>query len=322
MIHILGPGAIGLLHATHLLKYTKIPITLIGTKIINPFKFTHQQLNHQSTSFECDYKTSQQIQQPIDRLIVCTKSYDVISSIESIQHQLHEQTIIIILSNGILKILNDLNVYQTKNKNIGMILPGITTHGSIKINSNIVHTGIGFTQIGISDVQMNSRQQQQYEEFMDILTLGWKELNFQRLNDKEIQLKLYWKFCMNCIINPITCLINCKNGFIDYNHCHDLIEPLLNEFLLVFPIMSTFGLTKQSLLNDIYQLCLDTFNNQNSMLVDLYKGRRLELDYLNGFLIEMAKKNSIDVPNHLFLFHAIQSKVQLITKNSHLVGHL
>ena len=53
----------------------------------------------------------------------------------------------------------------------------------------------------------------------------------------------------------------------------------------------------------MYSVAEKTYNNKNSMLQDILKGKPTEIDFLNGKIVELAKELTIKVPiNEILTF--------------------
>lgn len=104
------------------------------------------------------------------------------------------------------------------------------------------------------------------------------------------------KLVSNAIINPLTAVLNCKNGeLLDHDTVHPLIEALVEEAgpvvrALLPPSQSTNGegdedgFSDEELLKYVVRVAWTTAENTSSMLQDVRNGKTTEIDYINGFI--------------------------------------
>ncbi len=58
----------------------------------------------------------------------------------------------------------------------------------------------------------------------------------------------------------------------------------------------------------VFQVSANTGDNRSSMLQDILQQKRTEIDFINGAIIERAKKHEMTVPFNLCLFLLVKSK--------------
>jgi 2-dehydropantoate 2-reductase len=61
------------------------------------------------------------------------------------------------------------------------------------------------------------------------------------------------------------------------------------------------GEDKESVLGFVEDICRRTAENRSSMLQDVSIGRRTEIDYINGAILEVAKRHGASVPVNMIL---------------------
>lgn len=100
------------------------------------------------------------------------------------------------------------------------------------------------------------------------------------------------KVLINCMINPLTAIMQVKNGDLVKNpHCLALFEGLYGELMDAFPEMKTV-LSYES----VVDVCKKTAHNQSSMLVDRLAGRPMEIATIVTAVCEKAKKRDKQLP--------------------------
>ena len=334
-VHVLGPGSIGLLHSFHLAK-CKIPLTLLKRPL--PCKTADLVSKEASISIlepgtiarsspvTCFVEPSSNldnndggIARPIDHLIVTTKAFDAVGAIQSIAHRLHSRSVMLLLSNGALRVYDDImdQIYSRKGKRPSILL-GLTTHGAVKADEhqssafyNVTHTGLGSTVIGPATPLDSSDNRPEVQVFKDVLEHCWQgPLSYSYENDSQkVKLALISKLGVNCALNPLAGLLQCQNGGLLTSESIEIMNEICHEIELVYPELTVKG----QLLKSALQVAQDTRENTNSMLVDLRKesSKRTEIDFLNGYIVEKARKAGIPVPNNTLLTNLIKAKQQL-----------
>ncbi|MBN1970807.1 MAG: 2-dehydropantoate 2-reductase [Candidatus Delongbacteria bacterium] len=124
----------------------------------------------------------------------------------------------------------------------------------------------------------------------------YKILNF--INSDEISIvssadikkEIVNKFITNCVINPLTVLFQCKNNMILSKELDLLRKRLFNEVVI---FVNKLGLEFSITLEEIEHIA--NSGNVSSMLQDYLANKKLELDYLNGYIIKNAENFSIDI---------------------------
>lgn len=335
-VHVLGgSGSIGLLHSFHLAK-CKIPLTLLKRpipcntadlvskeafiSILEPGKASSR-----SSPVTCFVEPSSKldhndggIARPIDHLIVTTKAFDAVGAIQSIAHRLHSRSVMLLLSNGALRVYDDImdQIYSSKGKRPSILL-GLTTHGAVKTDEhqsafyNVTHTGLGSTVVGPATPLDSPDNRPEVQVFKEVLKKCWQgPLSFSFENDSQkVRLALISKLGVNCALNPLAGLLQCQNGGLLTSESIEIMNEICHEIESVYPELAVKG----QLLKSALQVAQDTRENTNSMLVDLRKEsfKRTEIDYLNGFIVEMARKEGIPVPYNTLLTNLIKAKEQL-----------
>ena len=60
-------------------------------------------------------------------------------------------------------------------------------------------------------------------------------------------------------------------------------------------------LSNENFIELTYSVANKTYNNKNSMLQDILKGKKTEIEFLNGKIVEYANELGIDAPLNEFL---------------------
>ncbi|WP_163101402.1 2-dehydropantoate 2-reductase [Peribacillus alkalitolerans] len=206
-----------------------------------------------------------------DLLIITVKQYQlevVLPYLKNIKSQL------IFIQNGMA------HLDQIKHLKADIFL-GTVEHGALKVDNHTVHhTGHGSVKMAafqgdISSISFLSR----IEKF----PIYFQDHYLPMLLDKLL---------VNACVNPLTAILEVKNGELMTNsHFHHILTSLCKELCTVFEISDW-----KQVLGHIEYVCRNTSSNSSSMLKDIENQRQTEIDAILGYVLAEAKKR-----NHLAL---------------------
>ena len=231
-----------------------------------------------------------------DLLIITVKSYDTKSAIIKAKSIITEKTIVLSLQNG-------LDNYEIIKKLIPskQIILGITTHGAFFSKPGIIcHTGIGKTLLG----EINGLDTDRIKKISNIFNEG----NINTTISKDIFIEIWYKAIINSSINPLTTIFKCKNGYL-------LKNPILEKIVEYICIESTnianahgIKISYQNALNRTKDVIRKTSENYSSMLQSYSKGKRTEIDSINGKLVDIGRIHKIDSSINKSIVYLIKSQ--------------
>ena len=210
-----------------------------------------------------------------------TKAYSTSQALEEIGSLVKHDTIIVSLQNGIG---NEEEALRYTHRVVG----GITTYSAIHVKPGLVEwTGEGVTVIG------------GYPRGLPGYALKvTRLLSSSGVNVVETENAIGWKWLkaiVNSAINPTGALLKVRNGrILDNENLRKLAFKLVEESSHI-ALKAGIELPrdpKAVLLETLEQ----TRNNYNSMLQDLGKCSRTEIDYINGKIIEVGQKLGVNTP--------------------------
>ena len=112
---------------------------------------------------------------------------------------------------------------------------------------------------------------------------------------------LFDKAVLNCLINPLTAILQVKNGELLTNkQAFLLVQTLYNELLDAFP-----GLDATVPFSDVVTLCKKTAGNTSSMLADRLNGRKSEIGTIVGSILRKALNNGHTLPTLRTFYHQV-----------------
>lgn len=156
-------------------------------------------------------------------------------------------------------------------------------------------------------------------------------------SSSSLRRQLLLKLAANCCINPLTALLRCPNGALAAQpHARQAISALCAELEAVFPelllaqaagahegagapndttpctdtaagVGVAAGVDGSSTFDAVLRVSEATARNRSSMLQDVMAGRPTEVDYLSGYVVDVARGRGVPVPANLMLYNLIKA---------------
>ncbi len=229
-----------------------------------------------------------------DALFVTTKAYDNQTVAKSLSNNIGRETPIFIIQNGMG---NEEVFKETLPEN--PIYRAVTTEAAELLQPAVVkHVAFGKTSFGIVSGEGNGFSRQ-VEKILSSSGFDIKET-------QNIQRKMWYKLLANAAICPLGTILHAKNGEI-------LNRP---SFVRIFDAILEEGmvLAKHLLPNEDFSSSPDfikevinkTKDNKCSMLQDIERGRRTEIDYINGYIANASRVHGMNAPVNLAITDIIR----------------
>lgn len=221
--------------------------------------------------------------QPIaaDLVFVAVKSYDVASAVRGIP--LNPETLIVIIHNGLGSDEVAARELGTSRVAVGVAYCGVTFLGPGRVKV----AGYTETVLGSVDLQTEARLG------MAVLALESAGLKVRIAGD--IRAAQWEKMYANVGINAITAITGLTNGMLlEVPELKALVAATVTEAGEVskaIGISTGIDPTEQT-----YKVIRDTYHNRSSMLQDVLKGKKTEIDVLNGKVSELGRMRDVPTP--------------------------
>jgi 2-dehydropantoate 2-reductase len=150
-------------------------------------------------------------------------------------------------------------------------------HGAGRLDDRTVsHNGIGLMNIA------PFRGDENGFEFMN--TVNSSKFPVAFANDAH-QI-VFRKVLINCMINPLTAILQMRNGdLVENRYAKELFDKLFNEIIAAFPDMKN-ELTRAA----VEDVCVRTSKNRSSMLTDRMNGNPMEIETVVTSVIQMGER--------------------------------
>lgn len=292
--YVLGAGSIGCLWAASLCQ-KKEPVHLLVRneryyKLPNPGQI-ELTLSHQkeSTRYTVPVSCAAELNEPVSRLIMCTKAQDALIAVKAIARNLTDDCKILLLQNG----MGSQQAIAGEFPKLSVWAGSATDGAYLNKAFDVCHAGKGMTHIGPLS------QPCTMEDFDPLL--GHFRLDVQQV--ENIEQMLWKKLAINCCINGLTALFDCRNGeLLDNAEKQQWLDQLAQE---VNDVLSVTSKPIKNLTDSVHHICQITASNISSTCQDVRKGRGTELTYINHHLIKQATIHKIPVPTHKKLMAAL-----------------
>ena len=262
----------------------------------------------------------------IYNLIVSVKAPQTVKAIQRLTHRLTRESTIMFLQNG-MGILDEVNERLFPDEEyrptyvIGVVTHGLYSNGPFSVE----HAGEGTIALGalprmpqdkpvenetLSELPPSAR----YLMRTMTRTPVFVAIGFPPTGLLQQQLD---KLAVNCIINPITAIIDCKNGALLSNmYFTRVIRLLLAEISIVIqsmPELKNVPNVKMRfdtlrLERIVFSIANKTAENHSSMLQDVKLGRQTEIDYINGYIVRRGEEMGIHCVMNYMLMHMVKGK--------------
>ena len=218
---------------------------------------------------------------PIQRLLVATKAQDVEAALDSVRHAIAPHTHIVLLQNGI-------KAQRRASADFGAqrVYCLSTSQGAwLRAPLHVVHAGSGETwlgQLGHADALDSALLQS-----LPIAAMGIR-------TDPDIEGRLWRKLAINCAVNALTVIYDCRNGeLLTQSQAHGELLALCDEIEALYAALPETS-ALDNLATQVDAVLTATAQNFSSTLQDFRRGKVSELSQLNGYLCELARSHGLD----------------------------
>jgi 2-dehydropantoate 2-reductase len=246
-----------------------------------------------------------------DVLILPLKVYQLNAALKQWLPYLNQKPTVVLMHNG----MGGLEVARDLLGGDYPLLLATTSHGALKESTSsgdfhVKYTGLGATQIGAPNLVKPIPQ-----KLADLLQVAPQLANAIATLDSslppvqyrsDILTALWAKLSVNAVINPLTALHDIQNKHIADAEFEQTRRKICHEFTLVANAYG-FNFDEDEVLKSVLSVAKATGENYSSMHQDIAHGRQTEIDAINGYIVEMAKKKGIPVPENTLLVERVKA---------------
>ena len=280
--HVLGAGSLGGLWAVRLAR-AGLPVRLI---LRDPQRLAAYQACGGLTLVQAGVAGKWPIpaqlltdQQPIERLLLACKAYDAAPAATALATRLKPGAEVILLQNG----LGSQDEVAACLPQARCIFASSTEGAYRNADFSVVHAGEGTTWLG------DPQQPQAPHWLAELQRAGiphqWSD---------DILSRLWRKLALNCAINPLTVLHDCRNGGLQQHD--DEVAALCAELQQLLLRQAGPRQSDEPLLAEVRRVIQATAENLSSMQQDVRQRRRTEIRYLLDYACDSARRCGCPTP--------------------------
>ena len=274
-ISVIGPGAMGCLFAARLAR-AGLDVTLVDHKPDRAARLTAGGISIESAdgTIDAKIKVITSVPNNADLALVLVKAHS------TIHLTLNSRTPVLTLQNGLGNVETLCSLIGSAN-----LLAGVTAEAVTQLEEGRVrHVAPGKTRFGAWTTCATAPA-------VKALTSAGFDVELTESPGQVI----WEKAAINAGINPVTALVNAKNGAIlEVPELRQLMRDLVVEAVKV---AATEGYRfENSVVEVAEKTCADTAENISSMLQDVRAGRSTEIDALSGEIVRRAQLSALPTP--------------------------
>ncbi len=297
-IVVVGPGAMGCLFAAFLSK-SKEEIWLLDKNKERAAKINECGISLEGVSgfWQAKVKTTANLADigKADLILICVKSFHTKSAVEQIKPLLGEGSKILTLQNGLgnVEIISEIAGEER-------VIAGVTNEGATLIDSGkIRHAGRGETIIGM----VNGKTPVEIRSIRET----FNKVGFETKMSRDIKSLIWSKLIINVGINALTAITRLPNGKLpEFEGTKRILRDAVTEATRIAK-RKRIKLIYDDPLAKVEAVCEGTSTNLSSMLQDVLRKKRTEIDFINGVIVRFGQELGIPVPTNKLLVDLVKT---------------
>jgi 2-dehydropantoate 2-reductase len=296
-IVIFGAGAIGSLFGAMLFKNNKVSLIARKAHVIAINKTGLVIRGKTNLKIKINAGTSvESVSYSPDLLILTVKAYDTESALIQAKKIIGRKTTVLSLQNG----LENVEILE-KHLSPEQIIAGVTTQAAIFSKPGLInHTGTGSTIIG----ELNKKTTERIKQIENL----FNNAKIKTTISQNILKEIWVKAIVNSSINPLTTFFKCKNGYLLKNPILEkLVERIVEESTSIATVCG-FDIKHEDMINKTKHVIKTTKENHSSMFQSYEKGKKTEIDSINGKIADIGRNNKVNPILNQVMVYLIKSK--------------
>lgn len=273
-VGIIGAGSIGMLMGSYLVE-AGIEVTILVRNEAQRECLNAQgicRINEDGSEMKAAVVATMNFEEvaAVDLLVIAVKYRDVAAVLQTLK-DLKIEVPLLFIQNGLA------HLTAVQERDFPHIAFATVEHGALRRDDcTVLHNGVGPITIGerFGDATKFDLLERAYTKRFPIIRHG---------NASHILLR---KVLINCLINPLTTILQVPNGqLVENESARKLMGALYEELIGAFPDMQ-----EDLPFSAVESICRQTARNHSSMLAD-YKARRsMEIDTIISAVIRRAER--------------------------------
>lgn len=185
---------------------------------------------------------------------------------------------------------NGIGVEEILKKYVKRVVRGVTSYGANLVDyGKVAYAGKGVVYLP---------KQKDAEKVAEVLRNAF---NVEIVED--IEFRVWAKAVVNSVINPLTAICRVRNGFIaESENLLRIAERVAKEGE---ELMRKLGYEFNAL-EEVLKVARMTAENRSSMLQDVLRGKKTEIDFINGAIVEKCRELGIDCTYNEILWRLVK----------------
>jgi 2-dehydropantoate 2-reductase len=221
---------------------------------------------------------------PADLVLMAVKSYDTQQASRDALPAMAETTVALTLQNGLGNV-EAMSAVMGRSR----VMAGVTAHGATLLGPvHVSHAGTGDTTMGEPDGGVTDR--------LRAVGAAMEQAGIAVQLAESLDSVLWGKVVVNAAINPITALLRLRNGrLLEGEETRRLMQEAALEAASVAAALGV-ELPYADPVQRVEAVCRLTSGNRSSMLQDIERGARTEVDQISGAIVRQGESIGVPVP--------------------------
>jgi 2-dehydropantoate 2-reductase len=302
-ITVIGPGAIGCLLAAYLVRAGE-EVSLLDYRPERAAVLQEKGIYVESTKggFHTSIKATANPAEIKSATIflLCVKAGDTEAAASRLIKVISPQSSFLSLQNGLGNVEKLGELFGE-----GRVFAGVTTHGATLVEvGRVRHAGYGKIWLGPTaeaapgnEVVKNRRK----------VCVALNRAGLQPLEVDDIQTVLWRKLLANVGINALTAILRVENGaLLNRSESRKLMARAVAEAVEIARFKGVHLHIAEEV-ERVRDVCRSTATNISSMLQDVRRQRKTEIDHINGAVVQEAARHGVAVPVNEVLTALVRS---------------
>jgi len=296
-IAVVGPGAIGCLFAGLLVKAGH-KVTLLDHRPARARILSRKGITIQTADGARVVRVPATANASkigvVDIVFMCVKAYDTAAAISRAASAVGPRTIVVSMQNGLGNAEAIARVVDSQ-----QIVCGITGHGVICLgHGRVFHAGAGRTRVAA----LLPGCRHVAKRVAEVL----RDAGLDTTVTEDVNGMLWSKLIVNAAINPLTVILDIPNGqLLNHPVAHSTMLKAAAEATAVAEANGVSLLFRDSK-HEVEAICRKTGDNVSSMLQDVRRRHRTEIDSITGAIVRAARKTRLAVPVNRMLLRQVR----------------
>jgi 2-dehydropantoate 2-reductase len=240
-----------------------------------------------------------------DLVLITTKSYDTGSAAKQVLPVLSVDSLVVSLQNGLGNVETISEIVGDHRAVGGRLIFGI----------RIPEPGRAEITVYADKVMLGSPSHKVDFARLEAVAAAFSEAGIPTETTLQIGQFIWGKVFYNCCLNPLSALLEVTYGELsEHSETRQMMTYVIEE---IFAVAGAKGVSLAWQSPSEYQEILfgrlipDTYAHHASMLQDVIRGNRTEIDALNGAIARMGEETGIPTPVNLMLTQLVKAKERM-----------